>query len=411
MKAGLTIGHAARLSAWVASDQVIHLGRESGQPGAIVFSTPAMINLMEHAARRALEPYLEAGEDSVGVRVTVEHLAATPIAAAVRTEARVVAVDGRQVDFEVEAHDHAELIGRGSHRRAVIRLDRLADRLKQKSNQLPQGMVIPMQLSPEPGELGLFSTLVIDRRDAVLVVTLNRPKQLNALSIAMTDEWRRLLAWLAAHPEVRVVVVTGSGKAFCAGDDVKQVATLDIEAARQLSHQQAEAFLAMEGLPQVFIAAVNGHALGAGCVWAYSCDFRIAAHDARFGMPEILLGWPPGYGIAQLTALVGKAKALELCLTGRQLTAQEALACNLVQRLVPQSQLLPAAFQLAAELLAKPPLALSETKRQVHGDEGSHAKTAYLADTAAYIRCLDTPDAREGIAAFTEKRPPQFGGR
>ena len=142
---------------------------------------------------------------------------------------------------------------------------------------------------------------------------------------------------------------------------------------------------------------------------AYSCDFRIAAHGANLGMPEIKLGWPPGYGIAQLTALVGKARALELCLTGKQITASQGLAYGLVHEVVPANRVLPVAKELAVQLLAMPAEALRETKRLVHADEGVTPKQTYLADTAGYIRCLELPDAQEGIAAFREKRPAKFG--
>jgi enoyl-CoA hydratase/carnithine racemase len=144
-------------------------------------------------------------------------------------------------------------------------------------------------------------------------------------------------------------------------------------------------------------------------VCAYSCDFRIASHAAEFGMPEILLGWPPGYGVAQLTALVGKARALELCLLGKPISAAAALEIGLVHQVVPQGRLMSAAQSLASELLARSPAALAETKRLIHGDEGLVPKVAYLADTEAYIRCLAGPDAREAIAAFRDKRPPRFG--
>jgi enoyl-CoA hydratase/carnithine racemase len=144
-------------------------------------------------------------------------------------------------------------------------------------------------------------------------------------------------------------------------------------------------------------------------VMACACDFRIAAHSAKFGMPEILLGWPPGYGVAQLTALIGKARALEMCVLGQQITSQVAANFGLTHEVVPLGRVQTAARELAMQLLARPAGALRETKRLVHQDEGAQSKIAYFADTAGYIRCLQEPDAREGIAAFNEKRPPRFG--
>ncbi len=141
---------------------------------------------------------------------------------------------------------------------------------------------------------------------------------------------------------------------------------------------------------------------------ACACDLRVASHAAKLGMPEILLGWPPGYGIAQLTALIGKARAMEMCLTGESITAQQARDYGLVHRLVASGSLMPEARKWAEQLLALPASALRETKRLLHADEGIQPKTAFLADTAAYIRCLQERDAREGIAAFREKRPARF---
>ncbi|WP_373650926.1 thioesterase, FlK family [Schlesneria sp. DSM 10557] len=410
MKSGLTIGTIGKLDRFADGSSVIHLG--ASQPvGAMVFSTPAMIDLMEHAAREALLPFLEDGEESVGATVSVEHLAATPINSVVRAEAKVTAIDGRLIDFELAAFDTQDQIGRGTHRRAVIRTEKFAARLEDKASQMREGSVLPVSPQPNHSDLPPLKTLRVERAGAIATVWLNRPAKLNAVDRQMTADLEELNAWLAGHPDVRVVIVTGSGEAFCAGDDVTEVGTLDLAEATRLSHRQASLYLAWEKLPQVFIAAINGVAFGGGCVLAYSCDFRIAAHSSRFSMPEIKLGWPPGYGIAQLTALVGKARALELCLTGKQITSQQASQYGLVHELVPQTRLLSSAGELAQQFLAQPAAALRLTKQLIHADEGTQAKQAYLADTAAYIQCLGLPDAQEGIAAFNEKRKPRFNGK
>jgi enoyl-CoA hydratase len=407
MKSGLQIGVIGKLDLIVDGSNIIHLGALQAA-GAMVFSTPSMINLMEHAAREAIRPFLETSEESVGVNVVVEHLAATPLGAVVRAEARVTAVEGRLVDFEIAAFDEREQIGRGIHRRAVIQTERFAAKLKEKINTLYGGVVVPSHIEPNPAELPPLRALVVHRESSLVTVTLNRPAKLNAVDRQMTGDWELLNSWLAGHPEIRVAILTGAGEAFCAGDDVKEVGTLDLVEATRLSHRQASLYLAWERLPQILIAAVNGVAFGAGCVCAYSCDFRIASHAARFSMPEIKLGWPPGYGLAQLTALVGKARALELCLTGKQITAQQGLSYGLVHEVVPQPRVIPAARELAQQLLKQPAEALRLTKQLLHADEGTQSKQAYLTDTAAYIRCLGQPDAQEGIAAFNEKRPPKF---
>lgn len=408
MKTGLTVGTVGELRVIVSADQVIHLGADT-PTGAVVFATPAMINLMELAAREVIRPFLDDGEESVGAIVHVEHLAATPIGAAVRAVARVISVNRKLVEFEIQAFDAIDLIGKGTHTRAIIQTDRFRQRLAEKASKLSEGVVLPMPLAANTGDLAAFSTLSVAVEGPIATVTLNRPQKLNAVNQQMTADWEQLNCWLAGHPEVRVVIVTGSGEAFCAGDDVGEVGTLPIDVATQLSHRQARMYLTWEQLPQVFIGAINGVALGAGCVMACACDFRIAAHSARFGMPEILLGWPPGYGIAQLTALVGKARALEMCVLGQQITSQVADNYGLTHDVVPLGRVQAAARELATQLLARPASALRETKRLVHQDEGVQSKIAYLADTAGYIRCLEEKDAREGIAAFNEKRSPKFG--
>ncbi|WP_010582564.1 thioesterase, FlK family [Schlesneria paludicola] len=407
MKPELQIGASATLERMVACADAIHLG-QGRSSSAIVFSTPSMIALMEYTAREVLRPFLDEGEESVGVNVHVEHLAATPLQAPVRGHARVIAVEGRFVEFEITASDERDVIGRGTHRRAVITIARFADKLKEKVQAMTQGAVLPSYQTPNSGELSKLATLEAVRDGALVTVTLNRPAKLNAVNVQMTADLESLNAWLAGHPEIRVVILTGAGDAFCAGDDVKEVGTLDLATATNLSHRQAELYLTWERLPQIFIAAVNGAAFGGGCVCAYSCDFRVAAHSARFGMPEILLGWPPGYGIAQLTSLVGKSRALELCLLGESISSQLALTYGLVHEVVPQNRLHSTARALAGKLLAQPAEALRQTKRLIYLDEGLQPKVAHLADTAAYIQCLEQPDAREGIAAFSQKRRPKF---
>ena len=417
MKAGLQVGSLGVLDWIVDPSMTITLG---GNPRATVFSTPNMIMLMERAAREALRPYLDPEEESVGVEVNVQHLAGAPLGAAVRGIAKVTATDGKRVRFALEAWSQERLLGRGSHARAIVRIEHLVANLNKLSNPTPSAM----NTSPDPSvalslEQGLgstadvlpaFTTLLVSIDQQVALVTLNRPQVHNAVNRHMTGELEQLVRWLANHPQqVRVVLLTGAGAAFCAGDDVKELPQLDADAARDLSYRQAELYLAFERLPQPIVALVNGDALGAGCVAAYSADFRLCTPAARFGMPEIRLGWPPGYGLAQLTALVGKARALELCLLGEPLAAARALEWGLVNEIIPAATLLARGQQLADKLLRMPAEALRQTKRLIHVDEGAQPKVAYRADTEAYVRCLQLADAQEGIAAFMQKRPPRFG--
>jgi enoyl-CoA hydratase len=451
MRSGITIGAEAELVWQVAAEHTIHLGfpppslvgsrlaDDVADPSvsAVVFSTPFMILLMERAARKVIEPFLDSGEASVGASVNIDHMAGTPLGEIVRGVARVTAVSGRTIDFEVAAYDRHEQIGRGVHRRAVVNLQRVAKKMAEKSAAPQSNMPLSWMdgipnlpaassgtypspvdlLMPKPTNLTMSTsieplpvtrTLEVDVSDGMAIVKLNRPGKKNAVNFEMTEDWERINGYLSRHPQIRVVIVTGSGEAFCAGDDVPEVGTLSIEKAQELSYRQARMYLAWEQLPQIFLGAINGLALGGGCVAASACDLRIASHNATFGMPEVLLGWPPGYGIAQLTALIGKGRAMEMCLTGKPINAQTALQYGLVQRLSSSGMLLAQAKSWADELLAMPPEALRSTKQLIHADEGLQPKTAFLADTAAYIRCLQGADAKEGIAAFKEKRKPKF---
>lgn len=405
MKPGLNIGSLGELVWTVDASMVITLG---GDARATVFSTPNMILLMERAAREALRAFLEPDEESVGVEVNIQHIGGASIGATVRGVAKVTAVDGRRVTFDVEAWAGDRLIGRGTHTRAIVPLSRLIENLEKLSGEVKRAM----NLSPVTGPLPRFETLTVNVSGRVATVMLNRPKSLNAVNLQMTGELEQVVAWLLGHPEeVRVVLLTGAGDAFCAGDDVKELRGLPLGTARDLSLRQAQVYLALERLPQPVIALVHGDAFGAGCVAAYSADMRIATHAARFAMPEIRLGWPPGYGIAQLTALVGKSRALELCLMGEPISATKALEWGLVSEVVSGAVLLQRGQQIAEKMLQMPAAALRETKRLVHLDEGSQPKVAHRADTEAYIRCLELPDAQEGLVAFAEKRPPRFTGR
>lgn len=405
MKPGLQVGNVGYLTWIVDASMVITLG---GDSRATVFSTPNMILLMERAAREVLREYLEPEEESVGVDVNIQHLGGASIGTTVRGVAKVIAVDNRRVTFEVEAWCGERLIGRGTHTRAIVLLSRMIENI----GKLSDGDASAMNLKADTGSLPKFQTLQVEIKSQVATVTLNRPRSLNAVNMEMTAELERLVSWLLGHPEeVRVVLLTGAGDAFCAGDDVKELRGMDITIARTLSHRQAELYLAFERLPQPIVALVNGDAFGGGCVAAYSADIRIASHSARFAMPEIRLGWPPGYGIAQLTALVGKSRALELCLMGEPIAATTAQSWGLVSEVVPSATLLKRGIQIAEQMLKMPAQALRETKRLVHLDEGAQPKVSHRADTDAYIRCLELADAKEGIAAFAEKRPPQFRGR
>ena len=403
MKPGLQPGAIGELIWNVDSSMVITLG---GDPRATVFSTPNMIMLMERSAREALRPYLDEGEESVGTDVQIQHVSGAGIGAVVRGEARVTGIDGKRIHFDVSAWCGERQLGFGKHTRALVKLERLIENLDKQSQEGPRAM----NLIPNDGALPSMQTLLVEHSGPIATVTLNRPRSLNAVNAEMTSDFEKLVGWLLGHKEeLRVVLLRGAGDSFCAGDDIKELPGFTPQFARELSLRQAEMYLAWERLPQIVIAMVHGDAMGGGCVAAYSADFRLASHDARFGMPEIKLGWPPGYGIAQLTNLIGKSRALEMCLLGEPLSAQKAFEWGLVHELVPRGQLEKRSLAWAERLLKLPAEAMRQTKMLLHLDEGSQPKVAYRADTEAYIRCLQLDDATEGIRAFIEKRAAEFG--
>ena len=400
MKSGLVPGVMGELSIRVTSDVAIALG---DAPGTSVFSTPSMVDLMEHAARAAVTPFLEDDDETVGAEISIRHVAPTPVGQTVRAIARLMTVEGRSLTFELEAYDETQKIGEGTHKRVVISLNRFRDKLDASGQPSPAPRA---DLDPAS-----YTTISFRSEGGIGYLTLNRPDVLNAVTVQMTAEIEDLLARLADDDTTRVLIVTGADRAFCAGDDIKEFQTLNEHEAELLSLRQARMYLRFADVPQPIIAAVNGPAFGAGCVCAASCDVRIASYTATFGMPETKLGWAPGYGNAQLMSLIGRGRALEMVLTCEPLSAQEAYRIGLVEHIVPQNNLLSAAEDMARTMLAMPPVALRETKRLLRQDEALNPREAYVNDTAAYIRCLKTDDAKEGIAAFIGKRKPVWKGR
>jgi enoyl-CoA hydratase len=258
-----------------------------------------------------------------------------------------------------------------------------------------------------------FETLIVARDGAVAVVTINRPAVLNALNAQTVDDLRRALLELRRDEEVRAVVVTGAGeKAFVAGADINELSRQHPAAGRDLAARGQHVFDLVEHLGKPVIAAINGFALGGGCELAMACTFRIAADGARLGQPEINLGIIPGYGGTQrLPRLVGRDRAMELILTGRHVTAAEALAMGLVTRVVPAAILMDEALALATELASKAPLAVRYAMVAVNRGLDMPFEQACAYEAALFGLATATEDMREGTRAFLEKRKPTFVGR
>ena len=258
-----------------------------------------------------------------------------------------------------------------------------------------------------------FDNLLVECESGVAVLTVQRPQRLNALDASTLDEIRRAVLDFQQDPSIRCVIVTGSGdKAFVAGADINEFARETPEGARQRALRGQHVFDLIERLGKPVIAAVNGFALGGGCELAMACTLRIAADTARFGQPEINLGLIPGFGGTQrLARLVGKSKAMELILTGNPISASDALAIGLINRVVPAADLMTHARTLAAELVTKPPIALRYAMEAINkGLEMPFAEACDF-EAALFGMVTTTDDMREGTKAFLEKRKPEFTGK
>jgi enoyl-CoA hydratase len=244
--------------------------------------------------------------------------------------------------------------------------------------------------------------------DRVVLVTLDRPAALNALSFTLLGQLADTLVTLDRDPDVGCAVVTGAGdRAFAAGVDIKELATQTPE-----SLDAGGAFAAWDRIDRVglpLVAAVRGYALGGGCELAMACDVIVAGEDARFGQPELALGVIPGAGGTQrLPRRVGLGRAMEIILTGRRVSAEEAARIGLVDRLVPAERALASALELAAGIAAGPPLAVRAAKRSVRSAADLPLSAGLAQERERFFSLFDTEEQREGMAAFIEKRAPRW---
>jgi enoyl-CoA hydratase len=252
--------------------------------------------------------------------------------------------------------------------------------------------------------------VLVERDDRVAVVLLNRPKQLNALSSDVMEALVAALRKLDADPDVRAVVVGGNERAFAAGADVRELA--DATAISLYAGRRIEAWDAIRGIRTPLVAAVSGFCLGGGCELALLCDLVVASESARFGQPEINLGVLPGAGGTQrLTRAVGKALAMDMILTGRMLSAREALAYGLVARVVAREAWLAEAKRVAAQIAAKSPIAVRLATEAVDLAFEAPLAVGVEHERRSFQVARASEDATEGLNAFLEKRPPDFRGR
>ncbi|PYM73180.1 MAG: hypothetical protein DME10_10780 [Candidatus Rokuibacteriota bacterium] len=262
-----------------------------------------------------------------------------------------------------------------------------------------------------------YECLIYEVKDRVATLTLNRPERLNALGGTLRDDLFDAVTRASADPEVRVMVITGAGKGFCAGGDVKAMSEAKAGARERpliekIAPGRDRTLLAMREAPQPIIAAVNGAAAGAGMNLALGCDLRIASTEARFAQAFVKRGLHPDWGGTYfLPRVVGMAKACEMIFTGDLIDAAEALRLGLVSQVVPPEELLPTAHELARRIAAGPPVAIRLAKQSLYANADLDLQGALHMETMAQNICFETEDATEGIRAFVEKRAPVFRGR
>jgi len=256
-----------------------------------------------------------------------------------------------------------------------------------------------------------YETITYETRGSVAIVTLNRPKALNALNSKLVEELRQALDTAQADDAVGAVVLTGSDKAFAAGADIKEMQAKDYMDV-YLEDFITNGWEHVTTLRKPVIAAVAGYALGGGCEVAMMCDFILAADNAKFGQPEINLGVIPGAGGTQrLTRAIGKAKAMEMCLTGRMMDAEEAERSGLVSRIVPADTLLDEAVKTAETIAKRSRPAVYAAKEAVNRAYETTLREGILFERRSFHALFATEDKTEGMAAFIDKREPKFRNR
>lgn len=257
-----------------------------------------------------------------------------------------------------------------------------------------------------------FKNILTDVKNGVLHLTVNREDKMNALNFETLDELRAIFEEVSDTKEIKAVIITGSGeKAFIAGADISEIATLNEVNARKFSENGQEIFSMIENCHKPVIAVTNGYTLGGGCELAMACHIRIATANAKFGQPEVNLGIIPGYGGTQrLTILIGRGKANELMMTGDMIGADEAKTLGLVNHVLPtKEEALAKAEEIIAKILSKAPLAIGMIIDCVNSayipDENS-----FQTEANSFARCVKSGDYKEGTSAFLEKRQPHFKG-
>lgn len=266
-----------------------------------------------------------------------------------------------------------------------------------------------------PGENDV-NQILFESAEGIALVTLNRPEKLNAFAGPMREELLAALMQAGEDPAIRVVTITGAGRAFCAGGDVAYLQRLQKEnrtaGLQELLEAGAKIVTAIRTMPKFVLASINGVAAGAGCNLALACDYRIAARAATFAQSFVRIGLHPDWGgTFFLPRLVGPSRAMEMMMTGRAVDAKEALSMGLVDRVVEDEALREEAMKLARAVAQGPPLAISAIKAAIEHSGRNSLEEQLALESRHQLKVFESADSREGITAFFEKRPPKFEGR
>ena len=258
----------------------------------------------------------------------------------------------------------------------------------------------------------MYENIKYEVKEGIGYLTINRPKALNALNTEVLAELQQALGEIEADEAVKAVIVTGEGRSFVAGADIAQMSKLNAVEGRAMMAAGHKVMDTIEQMPKPFIAAVNGFALGGGCELAMACDIRIASEKALFGQPEVGLGIIPGFdGTQRLPRLVGKGMAKYLIYSAQNIKADEALRIGLVEKVVAPEELMPEAEKLAKTIASKAPIAVAQAKIAINNGYDMDSKSASQFEVEATTVCFGSEDQKEGMAAFLEKRAPEFKSR
>jgi enoyl-CoA hydratase len=260
--------------------------------------------------------------------------------------------------------------------------------------------------------MGEYKNLTVDQEGDICIITINRPKVLNALNTETLRELKCVATDIDAKKDVKVVILTGAERAFAAGADIAEMMPMTALEGQKYGQLGQEAFGAFETMSKPVIAAVNGFALGGGCELAMACDIRIASEKAKFGQPEVKLGVTPGFGGTQrLPRLVGRAKAKELIFSGEMIDAAEAYRIGLVNSVVSPDTLMEEVKKLADQIAKNGAIAVSQAKKAINQGIEVDLKSGCALEAEVFGLCFSTKDQEEGMKAFVEKREAKFKGR